>query len=90
MKFKWDNKKAVSNLKKRGVSFQEASSIFSDPLAITFDDPDHSVGEERYLTFGISYSHCLLTVVHAQKDDMTRIISGRVATRKERKIYEEE
>jgi len=64
MKFEWDAKKAVANEKKHSVSFHEASSIFGDPIAITFDDPDHSVGEARYLTFGIFNSRRLLVAVH--------------------------
>ena len=89
MKFEWDTKKAVANEKKHSVSFSEASSIFGDPLAITFDDPDHSVNEARQLTFGSSNHHRLLVVVHTQRGKITRIISARIATRQEKKIYEE-
>ena len=89
MKLEWDTKKAVANEKKHGVSFHEASSIFGDPLAITFDDPDHSVNEARQLTFGSSNRHRLLVVVHTQRGKITRIISARIATRQEKKIYEE-
>lgn len=89
MKFEWDTKKAVANEKKHSASFHEASSIFGDPFALTFDDPDYSVGEARYLTFWISNLHRLLVVVHTLRGKITRIISARIATRQERKIYEE-
>ena len=89
MKFEWDEKKAASNRKKHGVSFHEASTVFGDPLAITFDDPDHSSGEERYLTFGFSSSGRLLVVSHTPRGERTRIISAREATKHERTIYEE-
>lgn len=89
MKFEWDNKKAETNLRKHQIAFEEAASIFGDPLAITFRDPDHSVGENRYLTFGVSQSGLLLIVSHTYRSDTARIISARCATRAERKIYEE-
>ncbi len=89
MKFEWDNKKAEHNLKKHQVSFEEAASIFGDSLALTFRDPDHSVGEMRYLTFGISQSGALLVLSHTYRNELVRIISARHATRAERKIYEE-
>jgi len=90
MKFEWDNKKAKSNLKKHQVSFEEGASIFGDALALTFRDPDHSVGEIRYLTFGVSQNGSLLVLSHTYRNDLVRIISVRRATRAERKIYEEE
>lgn len=89
MKFEWDNKKAESNLKKHQVSFEEAATVFGDPLAITFRDPDHSVGEIRYITFGISQNGVLLVLSHTYRSELVRIISARCATRAERKIYEE-
>ena len=89
MKFEWDNKKAESNLKKHQVSFEEGASIFGDALAFTFRDPDHSVSEIRYLTFGISQNGALLVLSHTYRNDLVRIISVRRATRLERKIYEE-
>ena len=89
MKFEWDNKKSESNLKKHQVSFEEGASIFGDALAFTFRDPDHSVGEIRYLTFGISQNGNLLVLSHTYRNDLVRIISVRRATRMERKIYEE-
>lgn len=72
-----------------GVAFEEASTIFSDPLAITFADPDHSYDEDRYLTFGLSRLDRLLVVSHTFREDRTRIISARPLTRQERNIYEE-
>jgi uncharacterized DUF497 family protein len=89
MKFEWDPKKATTNIKKHGVSFQEAATIFGDPLAITFDDPDHSIGENRYITFGLSLQKRLIVVSHIERGNMTRIINARLMDRKERKIYEE-
>jgi uncharacterized DUF497 family protein len=88
LKFEWDNAKAQSNLIKHGVSFEEAASVFGDPLAFTFPDPDHSIGEKRWLTFGVSISDRLLVVAHAERSRSIRIISVRKATRHERGIYE--
>jgi hypothetical protein len=88
-RFEWDETKAATNLRKHGVPFEEAASVFSDPLAYTFDDPDHSVGEQRLLTFGLSQSGRLLAVVHAERGRAIRIISARRATRHERGIYEQ-
>ena len=89
MEFEWDPHKSEANLKKHGVSFQEASTVFGDPLAITFNDPDHSTGEYRFLTFGQSRLNQLLVVIHTERHGKTRIISARRATRQERKIYED-
>ena len=89
MKFEWDPRKAAANLKKHGVTFQEAATVFGDPLAITFQDPDHSAGEERQMTFGVSLQKRLIVVSHTQRKDRTRIISARLMDRKERVIYEE-
>jgi uncharacterized protein len=89
MNFEWDPKKSDTNIKKHGISFHEASSIFGDPLAITFNDPDHSTGEHRYLTFGYSRTGQLLVVIHTERQRKTRIISARRATKQERKIYED-
>lgn len=88
-RYEWDETKAVANLRKHGVPFEEAASVFSDPLAYTFGDPDHSVGEQRLLTFGFSKSGRLLAVVHAERGRAIRIISARKATRHERGIYEQ-
>jgi uncharacterized DUF497 family protein len=89
MKFEWDPKKATANVKKHGVTFQEAATIFGDPLAITFDDPDHSLSQNRYITFGLSLQKRLIVVSHTESGDRTRIINARLMDRKERRIYEE-
>ena len=89
MEVTWDPRKAAANLKKHNVSFEEASTVLADPLAITGADPDHSVGEVRLITFGLSNRRRLLTVSHTDEDDMIRIISTRPATRPERRLYEE-
>lgn len=89
MEFEWDVEKAEANLKKHGVSFQEAATVFGDPLAITYFDPDHSQDEDRFITFGHSSDGRLLVISHTDRDERTRIISARPATRKERKQYEE-
>jgi len=89
MRFEWDPAKAEKNLKKHRISFEEASSIFYDLLSVTGSDPDHSFGEERMLTFGVSSSGRLLVVAHTERGETIRIISARIATRQERRIYEE-
>jgi uncharacterized DUF497 family protein len=89
MEFEWDPGKAAENLKKHRVPFEEAASVFGDPLAITFDDPGHSIGEKRSLTFGLSTGGRLLVVSHTGRSARIRLISARLATRPERKIYEE-
>ena len=89
MRFEWDARKARENFRKHAVSFEEASSVFFDPLSATGDDPDHSVGERRRVTFGVSSSRRLLVVAHAERGDAIRIISARRARRAERKLYEE-
>jgi len=89
MEFEWDSKKATENIQKHGVAFQEAATVFGDPLAITFGDPDHSLSEERHITFGLSLQKRLIVVSHTERGDRTRIISARLMDRKERKIYEE-
>jgi uncharacterized DUF497 family protein len=88
-RFEWDPRKATSNLAKHGVAFEEAASVFNDPLAYTFADPDHSVGEERQLTFGVSNAGRLLVVISTERGDALRIVSARKATRRERGIYEQ-
>ena len=89
MHFEWHSAKAAKNLRKRGVSFDEASSVFYDPLAVTGADPDHSEGEERRVTFGVSSAGRLLVVSHTERAEAIRIISARIATQPERRIYEE-
>lgn len=89
MKFEWDIKKANSNLRKHSVSFEEAATALSDLMALTGSDPDHSIFEERYITFGVSEKGRLLVVAHTEHADTIRIISARVARKGERIIYEE-
>jgi len=89
MDFEWDPEKAEANERKHGVSFPDASSVFGDALALTFPDPDHSLGEYRFLTFGVSRAGLLLAVSHAEREGRVRIISARETTRRERKIYED-
>ena len=89
MEFAWDNKKAKQNLKKHGVSFQEAATVFGDSLAITFDDPDHSFDEHRLLTFGTTRTGKMVIVSHTQRSGSMRIISARLMGKHERNIYEE-
>jgi hypothetical protein len=89
MEFEWDPKKAEANKRKHGISFHEAATIFGDPLAITFVDPDHSLDEVRYLTFGLSRFNQMMVVSHTQRGEKLRIISARLMTRQERNIYEE-
>ena len=89
MKIEWDPKKARLNLRKHKVSFEEAATAMSDPMAATGTDPDHSITENRYVTFGVSDRGRLLVVAHTEKDDTIRIVSARLASKGERKIYEE-
>ena len=89
MEFEWDGKKAKANLRKHGVSFEEASTVFRDPLSATARDPDHSIGEDRFVTFGYSSRGRLLVVSHAERGDKIRMISARLAKKGEREIYEE-
>jgi hypothetical protein len=90
LRFEWDIRKAESNLAKHGVSFEEAATVFGDPLSVTIADPDHSEGEDRFVTIGVSFQARTLVVVHADRSDTIRIISARPATRGERNDYEEE
>jgi len=89
MKFDWHPDKAKTNLAKHQVSFQEAATVFDDPLSITFADPNHSIGEERLVILGQSAKGRLLFVAHTDRDNLTRIISAREVTRREQRIYEE-
>jgi uncharacterized DUF497 family protein len=90
LKFAWDAAKAAANLAKHGISFEEAATVFGDPLALTFDDPDHSVDEHRLLTFGVSDRNRVLLVVNVERGRILRIISARKATKHERGIYEQD
>ena len=87
--FEWDTNKAQLNLKNHGISFDEASTVFSDPLSHTIDDPLHSEDEERFVLIGRSIQGRLLVIVHTERGDRIRIISARLATKKERFRYEE-
>lgn len=89
MEFEWNLDKAVLNLEKHGVSFQEASTVFNDPLSVTFPDPNHSIGESRYVIIGVSRFGQLLVVAHTDRGEKVRIISARKATRQEGRFYEE-
>jgi uncharacterized DUF497 family protein len=86
--FEWNVEKAKSNLEKHGVSFEEAATVFFDPLSVTISDPLHSGEENRFVTTGLSNQQRQLVVVHAEGDDTLRIISARLATPSERKRYE--
>jgi len=88
MQFSWDPDKDRLNQSEHGVSFQEASTVFGDPLAVTVADPDHSIGEERFVTIGQASASQLLVVCHTEQGDNIRIISARRATLRERKNYE--
>lgn len=89
MVYEWDPEKAAANLHKHKVSFAEAASVFLDPLALTFSDPDHSDEEDREITSGSSSRQQALFVSHCERGDRIRIISARRATRKERLQYEQ-
>ena len=89
MKFEWDSRKAALNLAKHGVSFEEATTAFRDPLSATTLDPDHSVSESRFITFGLSSKRRLLVISHTELGETIRLISARLVTKQERKIYEE-
>ena len=89
MEFEWDPKKATANIRKHDVTFQEAATVFGDPLAVTFEDPDRSVNENRQITFGLSLQKRFLIVSHTERGGQTRIINARLMDRNERKIYEE-
>ena len=88
LEFEWDPDKAASNAAKHAVSFEEAATVFGDPLSLTVYDPDHSQDEDRYITMGSSVDNRLLLVSHTDREDRIRIISARLATRRERKAYE--
>jgi uncharacterized protein len=87
--FEWDPRKAERNLRKHGVSFHEAATVFGDPLSITFHDPGYSFSEKRLITVGMSRAQRLLIVAHADHGETVRIISARKTTPSERKYYEE-
>lgn len=86
----WNQEKALKNRRKHGVSFHQAITVLEDPLSTTYRDPDHSVKERRYVTFGESADGRILVVAHADRRGAVRIISARRATPRERKHYEED
>lgn len=89
MQIEWDPNKANSNLEKHGVSFEEAATALGDPLSLTIGDPDHSEAEDRFVLVGDSFAGRLLVVVHTHRIESIRIISARIATKNERRSYEE-
>lgn len=89
MRFEWDPEKDRQNQVKHGVSFDEASTVFGDPFALTINDPDHSVDEKRFLTTGYSNRQRLIIVAHTDRDEGVRLITAREVTRSERHDYEE-
>jgi len=91
LRFSWDPRKAAANLRKHGISFDEATTAFADPLSITVPDPDHSADERRFLLVGLSLRQRLLVVIHAERSESDiQLISARLASRRERHIYEED
>lgn len=88
MEFEWDLEKAAANAKKHGVDFSEAMTVFGDPLELTIADPDHSEGEQRFLSIGASSAGRLLVVAYTERAGRTRIINAREASAQERKHYE--
>jgi len=88
MRFEWDSEKAAENLRKHRISFDEAATAFFDPLSRTITDPDHSVGERRFITMGASSGGRLVVVAHTERGSTLRIISARLASASERKRYE--
>lgn len=90
MQFEWDPKKAIENLRKHGVSFDEAVTVFYDPFSATFDDPDHSIEEQRFITIGYSSKPRLIVISHTERGRNTRIISARPGTTRERKKHEKQ
>jgi uncharacterized DUF497 family protein len=89
MRVEWRREKAIENENKHGVSFEEALTVFYDPLAATFDDPDHSLGEPRFITMGYSVRGRLLAVCHTERRGAVRLITARRATAHERKRHED-
>ena len=91
LRIEWDSRKASSNLKKHGISFEEAKSVFYDEHAKLIDDPDHSIDEERFILLGHSFSLRLIMVCHCYRDadNVIRIISARKATAQETKYYKQ-
>jgi len=89
MRFEWDESKAAANLAKHGVSFEQATTVFGDPLSDTFDDPDHSAEERRFVIIGMSEQGRMLIVAHTDDGEVVRLINARELTRGEREFHEE-
>ena len=89
MEFEWDDEKAAANIAKHGISFDEAKTVFDDPLYVDFYDPDHSFDEHRYIIIGESQPRRLLIISYTERDNVIRLISAREVTRSERETYEE-
>lgn len=89
VRIEWDRDKAEGNLKKHGVSFQEASTVFADFHSITIEDSEHSISEQRYWTIGVTSQGRLIIVTHTDANDVIGIISARLATARERRKYDE-
>jgi uncharacterized DUF497 family protein len=90
LEFEWNLRKAETNLRKHRVTFQEASTVFADPLSATIHDPDHSDVENRYLTIGLSIAGRILIIAHSERNNRIRIISARKLTSPEKRHYEEQ
>lgn len=90
LQFEWNHKKAEMNIRKHGTSFDEAATVFSDPLSMTYDDPDYSYDENRFVMIGSSVLGRLLFVSYSEECHKIRIISARQLTRRERNQYEEQ
>lgn len=90
MNFEWDSEKAAENLERHRISFEEAATAFGDPLSITIGDPDHSEAEDRYVLLGMTFRGRLVVVVHTDRGENVRLISARLASRRERRSYEQE
>jgi uncharacterized DUF497 family protein len=90
IRFEWDAHKSRANMRKHGIEFDEAATVFKDPISITSYDPNHSEEEQRFITVGMSTAGHLLLIAHTDRGDRIRIIGARELTRRERQAYEEE
>ena len=88
LRFEWNHKKALLNIRKHGITFEEASTVFGDSLSLSIPDQYHSIGEDRFITIGTSAKGRLVVVVHTDRHDIIRIISARKAAKNERNQYE--
>ena len=89
LRFGWDPRKAAANRRKHRITFEEAAPAFGDRLSVTIPDPDHSSSEDRFILVGLSEASRLLVVAHVERGDEIRLVSARLATRRERRMYEE-